>query len=247
MSTNSPFCLVIEIHWTTKFPLMLCHDQTLAWKRGTSICPLLCVISTISTSRSPTLHTHSQHMPNQLGGSPRFALEMYMHEGTQQHDEWCFLRAGHPRVSSYFSAMCSIKQNKQTKKWKLWQCPLNEHSRSRVSWYIFPRQGPSHDISGKVKALVEEEVSISLTPLLPQIPTETKLGPVRQAAEVCCRMLLLGWPVQQPDFNQGRGQREGKRGERSYVLSTPWMAWRTDGHRNAVRSASIVGGRGGLP
>lgn len=150
--------------------------------------------------------------------------------------------AGHPHVSSYFSTMCSLKQKK---KWNLQHCPLNEHSHSSMTWYIFPRRGPSHDISSKVKALVEEEVSVSLTPLLPQIPAEQSSGLsvklLRYAAGCCCLVDRFSSLTSIRGGERGRG-----RGERSYVLSTPWMAWRTDGHRNAVRSASIVGG-GGLP
>lgn len=38
-------------------------------------------------------------------------------------------------------------------------------------------------------------------------PCRTKPRAVRQAAEVCSRMPLLGWPLRKPDFNRGRGQR----------------------------------------
>lgn len=68
--------------------------------------------------------------------------------------------------------------------------------------------------------VVEEKVSISLSPLPSPNPCGTKARPVCQAVEVCCRMPPLGWPVQQHDFNQKRGQREGRRGEVTCLIHT---------------------------
>lgn len=68
--------------------------------------------------------------------------------------------------------------------------------------------------------VVEEKVSISLSPLPSPNPCGTKARPVCQAVEVCCRMPSLGWPVQQHDFNQKRGQREGRKGEVTCLIHT---------------------------
>lgn len=165
-------------------------------------------------SRSPKLHTHTEHISP--GGSPVHFWEMYW-------GWWCFQQD---------VPLCHFHRR------SILLLPFRNHINILpelekiicLCCFKFQKRGSPPDISFKVSIGGRGGVH-ELDPLS-EIPTGTKPGPVRQAAEVCFRTPLLGWPVQQPDFNRGMGW-DGMGGEVIRLIHT-LNGWWTDAHRNAV-------------